>query len=55
VKLFEVLNLDPLRKTHEIAGNDARPQRDDGALARSGHLPEMGRDRVVEGLVNRQG
>jgi hypothetical protein len=55
VNLFEVLNLDPLRKTHKIAGNDARAQRNDGALSGSGHLSEMGRDRVVEGLVNGQG
>ena len=50
MNLFEVLNLDPLRKTHKIAGNDARAQRNDGALSGSGHLSEMGRDRVVEGL-----
>jgi hypothetical protein len=57
LNLFEACDLGALAEAHQVAGDDARSQGDEDALAGSGRLAEMGGDGIGQGLVNgcRQG
>jgi hypothetical protein len=53
LNVLELLDVGPLQQTHQVPRNDACPQGDENALAWSGHLLEVGRNGIGEGLVNR--